>query len=144
MPSVRLLIVGYGNRLRGDDAAGYLAAERLRQFVSPEVEVLAVHQLTPELAEPISRADHVIFIDATAAGTPGEILKRCVTPLPAAGGFTHHSTPEGLLAAAAALYSHAPEATLYSIPAQSFELSEQLSPPVQDALNRLVQALRRQ
>src|SRR4029079_16715395 len=80
MSSVRLLIIGYGNRLRGDDAAGYLAAESLRTLlIAPDIEILAVHQLTPELAEPIAVAGRVIFLDAAASGTPGEIVERSVT-----------------------------------------------------------------
>ena len=138
----RLLIIGYGNRLRGDDAVGYLVAERLQGLSPPAgVKVLALHQLTPELAEGISQAGQVIFIDAAATGIPGEILERSVTPRVQVGGYTHHSTPEGLLAAAADLYGRAPQATLYAIPSQSFELSEELTLPVQNALEQLVTRL---
>src|SRR5690349_6241379 len=88
----RVLIVGYGNPLRGDDAFGFLAAEKLRsEIVSADVEVLALHQLVPELMEPVSRAELAIFIDAsTPSPSPGEL---------AGGGcLTHHETPESLAA----------------------------------------------
>ena len=60
----RALIIGYGNPLRGDDGLGWRAAEQLAEIIpQSEAEVIACHQLTPELAEPISRARLVIFID---------------------------------------------------------------------------------
>ena len=42
------LVVGYGNRLRGDDGAGPSVAEALLETVPPDVHVLTVHQLTLE------------------------------------------------------------------------------------------------
>jgi hydrogenase maturation protease len=135
----RLLIIGYGNPLRGDDAVGYLAAERLRSLLTgPNIQILAVHQLTPELADLISRAARVIFIDAAATGEPGAIQQRSITPTGAPGGFTHHSTPGALLAASEALFGSVPAATLYSISGQSFEFGEELTPPVGQALETLV------
>jgi len=45
-------IIGCGNSLRGDDAFGRLAARRLQDLIhDSEIEILAVHQLTPELME---------------------------------------------------------------------------------------------
>src|SRR5579862_7741310 len=100
-----LLILGYGNRLRGDDAIGPLAAERLQGLLAdPGIEIRALHQLTPELMELISRATRVIFIDAALGPTPGEITERAVEPDPAPRPFTHHATPELLLAGARSLY----------------------------------------
>jgi hydrogenase maturation protease len=125
-----VLIIGYGNPLRGDDGFGYRAAERIPGAI-------AVHQLTPELMDPISRADHVIFLDATTEGFPGDITRR---PLLASGegqAFTHHVSPESLLAGALALYGRAPDAVLITVCGADFGLSETLSPPVQAALDSL-------
>ena len=66
------LVIGYGNALRGDDGAGYIAAELLRERIqNPAVEVFSLHQLAPELMEPISRARQVIFLDAAIMGRAG-------------------------------------------------------------------------
>jgi hydrogenase maturation protease len=119
-----LLIIGYGNPLRGDDAVGYQVAESLG--------AIAVHQLTPELMEPISRASRVVFIDAAATGIPGTVEERAVLPQPATA-FTHHATPEALLAGARALYGSCPPATLITIAGADFELGHPLSAPVQQA-----------
>jgi hydrogenase maturation protease len=67
---VRKLIIGYGNPLRGDDDVGWEAASRLAAALPSEaVHILAVHQLTPELAEAVSEADLLIFVDASDAAS---------------------------------------------------------------------------
>ena len=135
----RVLIIGYGNPLRSDDGFGWLAANRLLDLIAdPEVEVMAVQQLTPELMEPVSRAGRVVFIDAAAAGEPGVLQERSVAADPETRRFTHHSTPGGLLAGAAALFGRAPQATLYSVPGQDFGFGERLTPPVERALADVV------
>ena len=128
------MIIGYGNPLRGDDAFGYRAAERIPGAI-------AVHQLTPELMDPISRADRVIFLDATAEGVPGEIRRRTLAPAEGSRPFTHHATPESLLAGAQALYGRAPEATLITVTAATFDLSHTLSPEVEKALDAILTEL---
>jgi hydrogenase maturation protease len=129
-----VLIIGYGNPLRGDDGFGYRAAERIPGAI-------AVHQLTPELMDPISRADRVIFLDASAEGPPGEIRRRDLAPAEASRPFTHHATPEGLLAGALQLYGRAPKATLITVRGASFELSESLSSVVQSALEEVLRVI---
>jgi hydrogenase maturation protease len=123
------LIIGYGNPIRGDDAVGFEAAERLGG--------MALHQLTPDLMEPISRAARVIFIDAKAEGIPGAIEDRPIEPAATGGPFTHHATPEALLAGARALYGNCPPATLITIVGGDFEIGHPLSPPVRAALESL-------
>ncbi len=135
----RVLVIGYGNTLRGDDGFGRRAAERLRAiFDDPRIEVLSLHQLTPELMEPVSRAERVIFLDAAAGPVPGEIAATEIGPLDEPGGFTHFSTPGGLLAGALALYGTAPKALLITVTGANFELGETLSQPVEHALQTLV------
>jgi hydrogenase maturation protease len=137
-----MLIIGYGNRLRSDDGVGFRAAELLRERgANSGVEILAVPQLTPELTEPVSRAQQVIFIDAAADGPPGEIRRRTLAPSAPGARFTHQMTPEALLAGAAALYGASPSGVLYSIAGESFAYGEQLTPAVERALAELVEKL---
>jgi hydrogenase maturation protease len=125
-----VLILGYGNPLRGDDAMGPIAAERLGG--------LAVHQLTPELAERIAEADAVIFLDADATLPPGEIS---VTPIePAEVQLTHHAAPAGLLHLARTVYGVAPKAWLIGMGGEDFDLREGLSPAAAHAVERAVEA----
>ena len=93
----------------------------------PGVRALAAHQLTPELAEPISRARTVIFADAALSTENEEITAVQVEPFPKAGMQAHTSDPRVLLALAEALYGVCPPAWLIKIPAVSFNLGEPLS-----------------
>ena len=141
----RVLIIGYGNPLRGDDGLGWHAVERLRgELTGDDIEIKAVHQLTPEIAELLSRAQRAIFIDASATGEPGTLQRRRLVPEGAAGAFTHQATPSALLAASQSLYGRAPEAELFSVPIESAELGYHLTPKVQVALECLVAAIRRE
>jgi hydrogenase maturation protease len=136
----KVLIIGYGNTLRGDDGIGRLAAERLRESApGPDIEVLAVHQLTPELAEPVSRADFVVFLDAREGGMPGTVQREPVHPEPGGeGAFTHQASPSGLLAAASLLYGSRPEGVLLSASGESFAYGAGLSAAAQAAEAELV------
>ena len=139
------LVIGYGNTLRGDDGAGFLAAELLRDRIHrPDIEILSQHQLLPELMEPISRASRVIFIDASVSGRAGKVHRIPLRPAPACARVTHHATPEALLAGAQSLYGHTPEATLYVIPGRNFEVGQDLTPSVRRAVNELVATLEKQ
>lgn len=123
------LVIGYGNTLRGDDAAGVRAAELIRSSI-PDVEVVIVRQLTPELAETISRHRHVVFLDASAQSDwqslrvlPVDATKISSAPV------THAASPEQLLQLSESVYGVVPERTvLVTIPAVSLELGETLSP----------------
>jgi hydrogenase maturation protease len=136
------LIIGYGNPLRGDDAVGLLAAERLHELNRPDIEVLPVHQLTPELSDPISRANRVIFIDACVGQDGGEIEVRPLRPHVSVNpSFTHHATPEALLGAAQALFGRAPEACLLSVPGCDFSCSIEPTPRVTRRVEEVVAAV---
>lgn len=148
----RVLIIGYGNPLRGDDGFGPALAQRLQDSVQndatesccdPDDEIIARHQLTLELAEPLSRAQRVVFIDAAARGTPGEIslqaLQATVSP---PTRFSHHAMPETLLAFAQSLYGACPsEAFLLSVSGENFGYGETLSETVANALERALSQL---
>ncbi len=134
----RTLIIGYGNTLRGDDAIGPIAAERIRQRnTDPDVEILSVHQLTPELVDPISRASRVIFIDAASGPVPGQIVERRIQADLKSQPFTHVTTPQALLAGASALYGAEPRATLITVTAANFDFGKSLSEPVRLALKEV-------
>ena len=138
----RVLIIGYGNPLRGDDGLGWQAAERLAvELTDPEIEIKAVHQLTPELAEPLSRTSLAIFIDAAARGEPGAVLRRPLSPANGEAAFTHQATPAALLAMSRVLFGRAPEAVLFSVPVESAAFGHRLSPVVQQAMERLCEEI---
>jgi hydrogenase maturation protease len=129
------LIIGYGNRLRGDDGAGVEAAIALREAGVPAREV---HQLVPELAENLSAADRVIFIDADAALAPGEVRVDYVDS-ESGGIFEHHATPANLLCLAREIYGRAPEAVVIGIGGASHDFGAEMSPSVRTAIGKVVE-----
>jgi hydrogenase maturation protease len=145
-----VLLIGYGNSLRGDDALGPLAIERLRLLL-PDAEVVSCHQLAPELAEPLAHCELAVLVDAAIDGQAGAVRVRRLSPQMspwlspeashgAAGSasLTHHVQPEALLALALALYGHAPEAMmLVTGTGASFESGEGLSEQGRAALDEI-------
>jgi hydrogenase maturation protease len=137
-----LLVIGYGNPLRADDGIGQVVANRLADRLrSPAVRIITAHQLTPELAEPISRASMAIFIDACEGERPGAVACKTVALEAIDGAFTHHSTPATLLTAARELYGNSPAGLLISIVGMSFDYGTELSPQMTNALPHLTEQL---
>jgi hydrogenase maturation protease len=124
------LVIGYGNTLRGDDAVGPRAAAAVRGWGLPGVDALAVAQLTPELAEPLSAARLAVFVDArlAAEGDPSGVEVRPLEPSGGAPAFAHVGDPGRLLALAQAVYGSSPRAWLVTVPAADVGLGEGLSP----------------
>lgn len=138
-----VLIIGYGNVLRRDDGVGVAAAGWLDDHLPPAAaNVTAVHQLLPELAEPISRCGLVIFIDADA-GLPGGKYRKCSLNPGDTSDRTcgHHQTPQGLLRMAEELYGRTPQALLYSIGGTDFSYGLTLSADVSSTLETVLQDL---
>ena len=137
----QVLIIGYGNPLRSDDGFGWQASRWIaRELAGHNAEVITCHQLTPELAEPLSRCSLAVFIDAEAGGEPGDIHCREVRPqVPSSAALAHTSSPAGLLASAAQLYGRCPQAIAITVSAQYFDLGESLSSAVSEALPKVVE-----
>ena len=142
---MRILIIGYGNPLRSDDGFGWRAAERLSELIrDPEIEVLALHQLTPELMDSLSRAEFAIFIDACEGPEPGLMAERQVAPQSSGqASFTHHVTPEALLGGARLLYGRAVEAIMITVAGADFSLGAELSAGVAARLEEVIAAVLR-
>lgn len=122
----RTLIIGIGNELRGDDAAGIIAARRLAERY-PSAHLRLVHQLTAELAMGLGAYTAVLFLDADLDATEPE----CRAVEPAFDRVTvdpHRMTPGQLLAIARALDEPLPRyAFEVGLPACSFGHGEPLS-----------------
>lgn len=139
------VVIGYGNPLRGDDQIGWLVATQLREAlagdVSGDVEIISCHQLTPELADILSRVEQAIFIDACEGPLAGTVSRQMVVAAPErAASFTHNLDPGTLLALAQALFGKVPlSADILTVAAESFDYTEALSPPVAAALPLIVE-----
>jgi hydrogenase maturation protease len=135
----RVLVIAIGNPLPSDDGLAWRAADQLaKEVLPPEVEILKVHQLTPELAEDISHAERVIFVDAAASGEPGTLSCKRMVASSGESGSSHHLSPSALLQLAATLYGAHPEAFLVSVTGKSFVHGEWLTPEIQRSIPELV------
>jgi hydrogenase maturation protease len=133
------LVIGIGNTLRGDDGIGVAVAEQVAaQHSAPDLEVIACHQLTPELIALISQAEQVIFVDASVTQPSGSLRVQPLDPEQAPMLSVHHTAPSALLMAAKVLYGAQPHSTLITVGAQEFSFTEQFSQPVAEALPRAV------
>ena len=126
----RVLVIGYGNTLRGDDAAGIHAAEKIA-IKLPNIECVLVHQLMPELAEKIAESNLVFFLDAEV--DIQKIKVRTIIPAEEASRpHSHNISPETLLTISRQLYGQVPQkVVVVGIPAFHFDFSEQLSEATQ-------------
>lgn len=122
-----LLVIGYGNTLRSDDGVGPRVAAAVDELGLPGVAALVRHQLTPELAEPISSARAVVFVDA-AADASTEVRLRPLEPADGAQLMAHAADPRSLLAFAQQLFGRCPPAWWLTIPVENLGFGEELSP----------------
>jgi hydrogenase maturation protease len=137
----RILILGYGNPLRGDDALGPRIAEEIAERFegNPRVKVQTVHQLTLDLAETFAKFSLIILIDARNAEPVGEIFHQKIQPsqkLPQP--FSHYLNPPELLGVCQLLYGAPPVMILTGINAASFEVGAPISRAVAVSLPELV------
>jgi hydrogenase maturation protease len=135
----RVLVIGYGSDLRGDDAVGRRAAEAVEARDLPGVRVLSVPQLVPELALDLAGCRSVIFVDASAIDDTVQV--RRLAPVSASSQLTHAVAPQSLLALAATVERAPADAVVVTIPASEFELSTTLSEATTAAMSEAVERI---
>jgi len=133
----KILVIGYGNTLRGDDGVGPRVAEAVGRLRLPGVRTLICALLTPELADQISRAEKVIFVDA-AVDAPDEVLWRKLEPNDTSQLMAHAADPRTMLALSRDVFGRVPEAWWLTIPAVDLGFCEEFSPEVQSSFRRAV------
>ncbi|HUX62849.1 hydrogenase maturation protease [Sulfuricella sp.] len=126
-----LLVFGYGNPSRGDDALGpqlleLLAANQERHPEWPEIELLTDFQLQIEDAADMENRDLVLFIDASASCPAPFSLSR-IQSSQDVSHTTHAMSPATVLQVFERVYRRpAPPAFLLAVRGESFELGEPL------------------
>lgn len=140
-PGPSIIVIGYGNPLRGDDGVGQRVAEVVSGWGLPNVRALIVQQLTPELAEPLAAADLAIFVDADVARPGGTTRAWPLEPAAVPIAIGHTGDPPFLLSLARIAYGCHPRAWSITIPATNIAMSECLSPAaergMEDALRHI-------
>jgi hydrogenase maturation protease len=143
-----VLVIAWGDPLREDDGVGWHVLEGLRGLRPrrslPQMHLRHARQLGPEMAECVSRAAGVVFVDACRDGAPGQIRSAPVGPAAGWNPLAHTLSPQGLLLYAEALYGRAPEAVVVSIAGERFGPGETLSEAARRAVPRTIRTVVRQ
>ncbi len=139
-----LLILGWGNRSRGDDALGPLFVERLQAWTSAGgpgeqvAEFIEDYQLQPEHALDLCGRSHVLFVDASLVCEPPCELRRVAAHRD--HSFSSHAlSPQALLQVFRDIHhTEPPECSLLAIRGEFFDLG---AAPGRSALQHLELAL---
>jgi hydrogenase maturation protease len=122
-----VLIFGWGNPSRGDDALGPLFVERIEALNLPGVECLTDFQLQIEHALDLQERQRVLFVDASIEATePFSVTP--IGPQKDASFTSHAMSPQAVLQVYCDLEDQAPPPCwLLAIRGERFELGEPLS-----------------
>ncbi len=136
-----LLVIGYGSTLRRDDGVGPAVAAAVEELRLAGVRTVSCTQLTPDLADPLSRAGAAVFVDASVDHAARVRLRR-LDPRGPTRTLGHSADPRGLIGLALAVYGRAPQAWLLTIPVGDLGFGDQLSETARLGLGKAVRAVR--
>ena len=133
------LVLGLGNRLRGDDGAGAEVAARVRSVPSQQVNDPGT------LLDIWSRSDDVIVVDAVYSGAPvGTIHRLSVeqSALPVTSATSSHAFGLAEVVELARVLGKLPSSVrVYGIEIDSLTPGEPLSPRVEAAVQEVVKEI---
>ena len=149
LQAVPPLVIGIGNRQRGDDAAGAEVIHRLRRLGLPRVSVRTMDGEGTALLEAWDAATVVIVVDAVVSGgRPGTIHRFAAhdTALPTRqfAGSTHAVGLAEAVELGRALHRLPRRLIIYGIEGSAFFTGQALSPPVEAAVDRVVERIVRE
>jgi len=139
--SAPVVVIGVGNTMRADDAAGVLVARRLRSC--PGVEICEQSGEATALLEALRGRAAALIVDAAAGTRPGRLhrLDAAAQPLPQGlfGCSTHgFGVAEGI-ELARALGALPPVCVVYALEGGCFDTGAPMSDAVARALPRLAE-----
>jgi hydrogenase maturation protease len=134
------VVIGVGNELRGDDAAGLVVARRLRERAATQAVVLACEADPAGLLEAWQGAALAIIVDTVVSGAqPGTVQRFDVSsvPLPGrlVGSSTHALGVAEAIELARALRRLPRRTIVYGIEGRSFVTGAALHPSVERAVD---------
>ncbi len=137
----KVLIYGYGNPGRQDDALGVLLAERMESWAKMNnlnsIDFDSNYQLNIEDALTISEYDFVIFADASMEDI-GDYTITQVEPSEKTEFTMHAMSPDFILHLCHSLYHKFPKTYLIHIKGYEFNLLEQLTNTAKENLMKAV------
>lgn len=135
-----IVVIGCGNPLHCDDGVGQQIVQIVTRWGVPNVEAIAVPQLTPALVSDLEGIDLVIFVDAHASDTTDVQ----VSPLVSAhvrSAIPEGCTPAELLTLAQDHYGECPQAWWVTVPGQNFELGKTFSTVAKQGMTEALQQI---
>ncbi len=133
-----ILLLGYGNPSRGDDALGVLLLEQLPEACLHSVELLTDFQLQIEHALDLKNRQLVLFADASVANTK-PITFRQLQPVIDNSYTTHAMNPAAVMQVYQDIEKTAPPPCfLLTMRAVQFELGDGLSEIAAESLQQAV------
>lgn len=133
-----MLLLGFGNPARGDDALGPACIQEIERQAIPNVTTEADYQLSVEDAATIAQYDIVIFVDAALQGDEPFSFAR-ISPQREFTLSTHAVSPEMVLGMAVDFFNAQTDAYILGIRGYSFEMfTEHLSEKATGNLHRAV------
>ena len=144
---MRILVLGLGNPLLGDDAVGLKVAALVRDRLKgvPGVDVEEEEAGGLRLMERMTGYDRVVLVDAAVTGgTPGEVRRLAPDDLPTQRTATAHGIdlPSALLLGRQLGYPMPSEVTIVAIEAESvLEFRHDMTPAVAAAVEPAVAAV---
>jgi hydrogenase maturation protease len=126
-----ILIFGWGNPSRGDDALGPLFVERIEALGLSHVECLTDFQLQVEHALDLEGRELILFVDASVDCVAPYAINR-IEPARDASFSTHAISPAAVMQVFVDLHDDPPPPCYQlAIRGESFELGEELSSAAQ-------------
>lgn len=153
----KTLLIGYGNPDRGDDGAAWHILKRLfideglpetdlftSDLVSltPSVDVWFNFQLLPEYADIISTYPRAVFIDAHTGEIKDDLNFTPIKPEFGYSPFTHHLTPQSLLAITESITGKFPQSWMVSVRGFLFKFDNTLSPETEALCNQAIKLIK--
>lgn len=140
--SARRVVVGVGNALRGDDAAGIAVAESLQARLPDDVEVVECEQEPSRLLDAWRDAEVAVVVDACASGAQRGTIHRfdaSSEPLPARvfRSSTHAFGVGDAVELARALDRLPRQVVVYGVEGSDFTPGAGLTPEVEAAVARV-------
>lgn len=122
-----ILVFGWGNPSRGDDALGPLFIERIAALGLPDIECLTDFQLQVEHALDLEGRQRILFVDASVEVSP-PFRHNWLSPAHDTSFSTHAMTPEAVMQVYVDLHdTEPPPCELLAIRGERFELGQPLS-----------------
>lgn len=144
----KILVYGYGNPGRQDDAMGNILVDELKEWAEEKkysnIDFDSNYQLNIEDADNISGYDEVYFIDASIEEEVEDFLLTDVKPSKNTVEFTMHAVSPGfVLDLCKKMYDNVPETYLLHLKGYEWEFMEEITEKAQQNLNKGIEFMKK-